>query len=102
MLAQAPQAGLSLELGCATVGVIEHLTGLGTPGLDVVPSPLGPITDAAQAYLLFRNHASLFDWREDLAELLLVVPLMPTAPMDDALAIEEKATLVHMGRHHDR
>ena len=56
-----------------TVVVIEHLTGLGKQGLDMFPYPLGPITDDAQAHLLFRNHASLFDLLEGLAELLLVV-----------------------------
>src|SRR3982751_5723457 len=72
-----------------TVVVIEHLTGLGKQGLDVFPYPLGPITDDAQAHLLFRNHASLFDELEGLAELLLVLHLMPTEHMDDALAIKQ-------------
>ena len=40
--------------GVGTVGGIEHLTGLGTQGLDVLPSPPSPITDDAQAPLLFR------------------------------------------------
>ena len=69
--------------------IIEHLTRLGKQGLDVFPYPLGPITDDAQAHLLFRNHAGLFDLLEGLAELLLVLHLMPTEHMDDALAIEQ-------------
>ena len=72
-----------------TVVVIEHLTGLGKQGLDVFPYPLGPITDDTQAHLLFRNQAGLFDLLEGLAELLLVLHLMPTEHMDDALAIEQ-------------
>jgi hypothetical protein len=42
-----------------TVGVIEHLTRLGKQRLDVFPDPLGPITDDAQAHLLFRNSDTL-------------------------------------------
>jgi len=61
-----------------TVVVIEHLTGLGKQGLDVFPYPLGPITDDAEAHLLFRNHASLFHLLEGLTELLLILYLMPT------------------------
>src|SRR5215510_5689009 len=70
-----------------TVVVIEYLTGLGTQGLDMFPYPLGPITDDAQAHLLFRNQTSLFDLFEGLAELLLVLHLMPTEHMDDPLSI---------------
>src|SRR5262249_16626014 len=45
--------------------------------------------DDAQAYLLFRNHASLFDVFEGLAELRLILHLMPTQHMDDTLAIKQ-------------
>src|SRR6516164_3866290 len=72
-----------------TVVIIEHLTGLGKQCLDVFPYPLSSITDDAQAYLLFRNHTSLFDELEGLAELLLTLHLMPTQHMDDALAIKQ-------------
>src|SRR5215210_659311 len=72
-----------------TVVIIEHLTGLGKQCLDVFPYPLGPITDDAQAHLLFRNQASLFDLFEGLAELLLILHLMPTKHMDDTLAIKQ-------------
>src|SRR5262245_12021693 len=72
-----------------TVVVIEHLTGLGKQSLDMSPYPLGPITDDAQAHLLFRNHAGLFELLESLAELLLVLHLMPTEPMDDLLPIQQ-------------
>src|SRR4051794_35246775 len=72
-----------------TVVIIEPLTGLGKQGLDMLPYPLGPITDDAQAHLLFRNQAGLFDLLEGLAELLLVLHLMPTEHMDDALAINQ-------------
>src|SRR5712691_1452634 len=80
--------GYPLEV-LGTVGVIEHLTGLGKQGLDMFPSPRGPITDDAQAHLLFRNHTGLFDLCEGLAELLLVLHLMPTEPMDDPIPIYE-------------
>src|SRR5580765_9040572 len=72
-----------------TVVIIEHLTRLGKQCLDMLPYPLGPITDDAQAHLRFWNHASLFDLREGLAELCLVLHLMPTEHMDDALAIQQ-------------
>src|SRR5215475_12118072 len=75
-----------------TVVIIEHLTGLGKHCLDMFPYPLGPITDDAQTHLLFRNHASLFDLLEGLAQLLLVLHLMPTQHMDDALAIQQIET----------
>src|SRR5207249_9507994 len=83
--------GYPLEVLC-TVVVIEHLTGLRKQGLDMFPYPLGPITDNAQAHLLFRNHPGLFDLLEGLAELLLVLYLMPTEHMDNALAIKQIAT----------
>src|SRR5437879_4153263 len=72
-----------------TVIGIEHLTGLGKQGLDMLPYPLGPITDDAQAHLFFWNHAGLFDLLEGLAELLLILHLMPTEHMDNALAINQ-------------
>src|SRR5262245_18880602 len=71
------------------VVVIEHLTGLGKQGLDVFPDPLGPITDDAQAHLLCRNQAGFFDLLEGLAELRLILYLMPTEHMDDALTIQQ-------------
>ena len=72
-----------------TVVIIEYLTGLGKQGWDVFPYPLGPITDDAQTYLLFRNQASLFDLFEGLAELRLILHLMPTQHMHDTLAIKQ-------------
>src|SRR4030095_744893 len=72
-----------------TVVIIEHLTSLGKQCLDVFPYPLGPITDDAKGHRLFWNHASLFDLREGRAELLLILHLMPTEHMDDALAIKQ-------------
>ena len=72
-----------------TVVGIEPLPGLGKQRLDVFPYPLGSITDDAQAHLLFRYHASLFDLLEGLAEWLLILHLMPTQQMDDAITIKE-------------
>src|SRR5262249_12816762 len=67
----------------------EDLTRPGKQRLDVFPDPLGPITDDAQAHLVFRNQAGLFDLLEGLAELLVALHLMPTEHMDDALTIQQ-------------
>src|SRR5213078_4471940 len=75
--------------GLGTVVVIEHLTGLGQQGLDMFPYPLGPITDDAQAHLLCRNEAGLLDLLEGLAELRLVLHLVPTDHMDDPIPIHQ-------------
>src|SRR5262252_9838250 len=72
-----------------TVVVIAHLTRLGKQGLDMFPYPRAPITDHAQAHLLVRNHAGLFALLEGLPELLLILDLMPTEHMDEALAIQQ-------------
>src|SRR6266571_9339058 len=77
-----------MEVLC-TVGGIEHLTRLGKQCLDMFPYPLGPITDDAQAHLRFRNHAGLFDLLEGLAELRLVLHLVPTEHMDDPIPIHQ-------------
>jgi hypothetical protein len=73
----------------STVVIIEHLPRLGKQGLDVFPDPLGPITNDAEAHLCCRNQAGLFDLLEGLTKLLLILYLMPTEYMDDALAIEQ-------------
>src|SRR5215510_6401383 len=75
-----------------TVVIIEHLTRVRKQGLNMFPYPLGPITDDTQAHLRFRNHPGLFDLLEGLTELLLVLYLMPTEHMDDALAIKQIET----------
>src|SRR5919206_879429 len=66
---------------------------LGEPGETgpghVFPYPLGPITDDAQAHLLCRNQACFFDLLEGLAELRLILHLMPTQHMDNALTIQQ-------------
>src|SRR5262249_56808644 len=72
-----------------TVVIIEHLTRVRKQGLNMFPYPLGPITDDAQAHLRFRNYPGLFDLLEGLAELRLILHLMPTEDMDDALAIQQ-------------
>src|SRR5215475_4311912 len=72
-----------------TVVIIEYLTRLGKQRLDVFPDPLGPITDDAQAHLVFWNQAGLFDLLEGLPELLFALHLMPTEHMDDALTIQQ-------------
>src|SRR5262249_36135114 len=61
----------------------------GKQGLEMFPDPLGSITDDAEAHLLFRNDTGLFDLLEGLTELRLVVHLMPTQQMHDAVLIKE-------------
>src|SRR5687767_80919 len=75
--------------GLGAVIIIEHLTRLRKQGLDVLPDPLGPITDDTQAHLLCRHHTGLFDLREGRAELRFVLDLMPTEHLHNALAIEQ-------------
>src|SRR5215470_9449102 len=70
--------------------IIQPLTRLGQQGLDVLPAPLGPITDDAAAPLLFRHPAGLFALLEGGAALLVVLDLMPTEHMDDARAIPQR------------
>src|SRR5256886_4905572 len=73
-----------------TVGGIEPRTRLGQQGLDGFPYPLGPITDDAPAPLVFRNQAGRFARREGRAEWLGAWPLLPPAPLDDALPIPQR------------
>src|SRR6516225_156129 len=56
------------------------------------PYPLGPVTDDAEAHLLFRNHTGLFDLLEGLTQLRLVLHLMPTEHMDDPIPIHQIKT----------
>ena len=75
-----------------TVIVIEHLTGLRKQGLDVFPYPLRSIGHDTESHFFFRNHACVLDLFEGLAELRLILPLMPTQQMDDTIAIEQGET----------
>src|SRR5215212_11134899 len=72
-----------------TVIVVEHLPGTGKERLDVFPYPRRPIADHTQAHLLFGNHACLFDLREGIAQLLLVLHLMPAQHMDNTLVLDQ-------------
>src|SRR5262245_61237547 len=72
------------------VVIIKHLTSVGKQGLDMFPYPLSPITDDAEAHLLFWNYTGLFHLLEGLTKLLLILYLMPTEHMDDALAIQQR------------
>src|SRR5262245_13437550 len=74
-------------LGAAVI--IKHLTSVWKQGLDMFPYPLSPITDDAEAHLLFWNYTGLFHLLEGLTKLLLILYLMPTEHMDDALAIQQ-------------
>src|SRR6266540_4198640 len=72
-----------------TVVIIEHLTGVGKQGLDVFPYPRGAISYHTQPYLRFGNQARRFDLCEGLAELFLILHLMPTQEMHDPVAIDQ-------------
>src|SRR5512134_1149272 len=74
---------------CLAVVIVEHLTGLGKQGLDMLPYPRGPIAHHTQADVVFRNHAGLFDLGEGFAQLGFILDLMPTEHMHDAPLIEE-------------
>jgi hypothetical protein len=81
----APLAGLG------TVGRSEPLMRLGQQRLALFPAPLGPITDDAPAPRRCRNPAGLWARREGRAEWRLMLPLLPTAPRDEARTIPQGA-----------
>jgi hypothetical protein len=73
----------------ATVVVVQNLTSTAKERLDVLPYPRGAITDHTKSHAIFGNQARLFDLFEGLTELGLVLNLVPTQQMHDALAIDE-------------
>src|SRR4029077_10666509 len=73
-----------------TVIIVEHLTGTGKQQLDVFPYPRGSIADDTKPHVLFRNHARFFDLLQGCAKLRLILHLMPTEQMDNALRIQQK------------
>ena len=77
---------------CQTVRVIEHLTSMRKQGLHVLPYPLCSIAHDTESNFFFRNHARVLDLFEGLAELRLILSLMPTQQMDDTSAIKQGAT----------
>ena len=52
--------------------------------------PRGAIDHPTQPHVVFGNHARLFALLERLAELRLMLPLMPTQEMYDPVAIEAR------------
>jgi hypothetical protein len=72
-----------------TVIVVEHLAGARKKRLDVFPKPRSPIADHTQSDVIFGNQSRLFDLLEGLTQLRLVLDLMPTQHMDNALVINE-------------
>ena len=77
-----------MEVLC-TVGIIQHLTGVGKERLDVFPYPRCAISHPTQPHLVFRNHARLFDLRERLPTVLLRLSLRPTQEMHDPVTIKQ-------------
>jgi hypothetical protein len=75
-----------------TGGSIAPLTGWGTERWARLPSPRGPGTDDAPAPRLCRHHTGLLDLLVGLAPLRRVLPLRPTAPMDDARPLSQSPT----------
>ena len=69
--------------------VIEHLASTGKQHLDMFPYPRGPIAHHTQAHLVCGNHAGVLDLLARLAEVGLIVPLMPTAQRHDATCSDE-------------
>ena len=76
--------------GLRTVGIVEHVTGMGKQRLDVFPDPRGASAHTTQPRLVFGNHARLFDLLEGLAELCLSLHVMPTPHMDDPIPIHQR------------
>src|SRR5437764_3429897 len=72
-----------------TVIIVEHLTSTGKQRFDVFPDPRGSIADDTKPHLIFRDQARFFDLLQGLAQLRLILHLMPTEYMDDALAIQQ-------------
>ena len=72
-----------------TVVIIEPLTRLGAPRLDVCPDPRGPIPEATPPYGLRGEHAGVFPLRQGLAQFLFGWPLVPTEHRPHALAVAQ-------------
>src|SRR5215471_1403773 len=75
-----------------TVVVIEHLAGMRKPHLDVFPYPFGSIGHHTESHGLFGNQACCTHLLECLSQVVLILDLMPTQQMDNAIAIEEIET----------
>src|SRR6266852_2078242 len=73
-----------------TVIIVEHLTGTGKQRLDMFPYPRSPIADDTQPHLIFGNHAGVLDLLERLAQLRLMLHLMPTEQIHDAIVIDQR------------
>src|SRR5215510_16069991 len=72
-----------------TVIIVEHLTGTGKQRLDVLPEPRGAIADDTKPHVIFRDQARFFDLLQGLAQLRLILHLMPTEQMDNAVLIHQ-------------
>src|SRR5919198_2208612 len=72
-----------------TMIIVEYLTGTGKQQLDVFPYPRGSIADDTKPHVLFRNQARFFDLFQGFAQLRLILHLMPTEQMDNALLIHQ-------------
>src|SRR5262245_5375573 len=69
--------------------IVEYLTGMGKHRLDLLPDPLGPITDDAQPHGLLGNETRVFDLLQGLAQFLVRGHLMPAEHMHNTVTIEQ-------------
>src|SRR4029453_15779127 len=72
-----------------TVKNVDHLTSTGKQRFDVFPDPRGSIADDTKPHVIFRDQARFFDLLQGLAQLRLILHLMPTEQMDNAVLIHQ-------------
>src|ERR671915_2634440 len=71
-----------------TVVVVEHLTRLRKQRLHMFPYPRCSIADHTKPHAIFGNQPCVFDLFQGVAEVGLILPLMPTEQMHDAPLID--------------
>src|SRR6267143_3913934 len=72
----------------AVIVVQDHLGGR-EQWLDALPDPLGAIGYDTQAEGVFRNQPRVFDLAQGSKQFLMILNLMPTEQMDDAVVIHQ-------------
>lgn len=71
------------------MGIVEDLTGMGQQGRHVFPHPRGAIPNDPPPHRLSRNQARLFHLLSSLAQLVVVLDLLPAEHMHDAITVEQ-------------
>jgi hypothetical protein len=92
---QALQRGALVYCGALvgvwrTVGRIEHRARLRQQGLDVLPSPFGPIGSHTEPHVPCRHHPCVCHLPERLATLLLRLHVMPTQERHAPITIQQR------------